>query len=279
MSSVLKMHCERLRPMLENMIMTTTKIPKPDGSFICKKSFVTKKFDAFKRGYFLVGKDEKADPKLLEKENDMLVRELEVALDAIKAGLGNRPIRIQSAMDFGLTATVTSGVVNTVTCGTQTTGVIRMEDIHDWASLAALFDEVKPIGGVVHFIYNNLSKAVGTAVDANSIPLITWQPVQATLSGVVAAASNAQHKFLGIAPTNPTVPTNHFFRFYLPQGDGTMTGAQISAGFKEWYLVQEVASDNVYMGSIGFIHVGTVATATKIGAGVLLAELEFRMRI
>jgi hypothetical protein len=278
MAQVIMDNCRRLRPMLEPMIVTMTKELTNNGKCVVKRKFVTKKFDAFKRGYFLVGKDEKVDAKTLEKENDMLVKELELTLDTIRAGLGNTIIRIRSAMDFGLTATVTSGVVNTVTCGTQTNGNIRFEDVHDWASLSLMFDEVKCLGGETVFIYNNLSKAIGTAVDANSVPVITWQPTAAVLSGVVSATQIAQKKFLPIAPTATTTPQVHKFTWKVPPGDGVVPATTAVIGVSDWVLVVDATTDNVSCGSVGFIHVGTVTTATKIGAGVLIMDCEFRIR-
>jgi hypothetical protein len=278
-SHVIQQHCARLRPLLDQMIVTHQDVVSANGKIATVRKYVTKKFDAFKRGYFLVGKDEKLDPKTLEKENDMLVRELELAIETVRAGLGNSIIRIKSAMDFGLTATVTSGVVNTVTCGTQTDGSIRLEDTHDFTALSTMFDEVRTIGGKIVFCYNNQSKAIGTAVDANSIPLIAWAPTAITaFSGVVAATQTAQHKFLGIAPTAPTVSTLHEFEFKLPPGDGVALGSVTVNGFRSWMAISDVLANNVIAGQVGFIHVGTVATATKIGAGVLILDMEFRCR-
>ena len=233
--------------------------------------------------------DEKAPIKLKETDDlkslyDMVCKEFDIARTTMRAGLGNRPIKMKLTMAFKLTTTVTSGVTNTVTCGGITTG-IRIDQTNEFSNLSSLFDEVKVTGGYVDFLYENPvqvpNSSTGIGKLTTNMPCIAFDPTDATAALSVAALSEyAQHKYLSplIYSTTstplscPAEGMKHHFEWHLPKG--FMEGATFAGD--QW--IDMADSTGFAFGMIKFYHVGVVTTATDTGSGIIHLMTEFRCR-
>ncbi len=252
-----------------------------------------KKLALAKSGYFVVSKDSKNDGKdaeelkNLQAAYDNLVKEIQLAVGAVRAGLGDRPIRLRLTCEFALTATVTSGIVNTVTMGSSSTGRIRPDlDAQEWSSCAALFDEFKVLGGHVSFTYlnGNNSAAATTQVQTNSgagdaTPTIGYDVDSTAIGGSTAMCQLSQHKQFGNlvncqgSTATGTYAPLHQFHYHIPRGTALDLGNSVVPG-TEW---QSVAGAEA-VGFIKFYHQGLIVSAVKVGGGVHYYDCEFRCR-
>lgn len=227
-----------------------------------------------KSGYF-DAKDVKTDLVALQKEVDQLEKEFALLKNTLRAGLGDRPIRMRLTTSFVITTTVTTGVTNTVVIN-GSANKLDPSLTSEWSTMAALFDEYKCLGGEVVVVYGNTLAAVGSApVTSNSLPVMAYDPDSSS-----AAASSlvltqmSQHKILpNCSTTGVGDGLNHRFRWHVPRG--TTIGAG-SGGYPgtEW-IVTGVTQGAGYL---LFYHVGTGNTAIDNGAGVVYFDLEFRCR-
>jgi len=225
-------------------------------------------------------KDSKIDLKNMDDQIAVLKKELELAVGALRAGLGNKPIRIRLSAELLITTTVTSGVTNTIQNGG--TSSLSPTNCTEWSTMAALFEEYKCLGGEARFVYCNPS--VGSTpptVVANNLPVIAYDAddnTQATSS--ILLTQTAQHEVLGsiMGPTLSTPTTagthvDHRFRWRTPRGTAVGGGTTATPG-TEWIAVSGAQP----AGYIKFYHVGTTVTAITTGAGFMYYDLEFRCR-
>ncbi len=249
-----------------------------------------RKLTLAKSGYFDVDKKDakfgtlETDLKQTQIEFDNLVKEIQLAVSALKAGLGNRPIRMRLSADITLTATVTTGVVTTITIAGGSNR-FTPKDATEWSTCIALFDEVKVHGGHLTMCYaNQISLNGGSNINANganSLPVMAYDPDlnTAAASGLVLTQL-AQHEvwapIIGVsgAQTSTTMP-NHHFRFRTPTG--TVVGDANNPG-NAWTSTSVVDAVNQIFGYLRFYHVGNEVTAIKVGAGFLYYDVEFRCR-
>ncbi len=256
------------------------------------KEVSDKKLSLVKSGYFADQKDQKG-PSLqdVQKENDNLVKELQLAVAAVKAGLGDRPIRMRLSVPFVITTTVTTGVTNTVTVGGGNNRV-KPSDANEWSTCAALFEEYKMLGGEAVFGYANpvvlyAAGAFSNQTANNMLPTIAYDADDSTAAtGVNSLTQLAQHEVLyplmhgdevvsatGVSATfGPREGCTHRFKFHIPRGN--LTDGTNSAG-TQWVAVP----DAVPHGYLKFYHVGLCAAAKDTGAGILYYDVEFRCRV
>jgi hypothetical protein len=215
-------------------------------------------------------KDTKADDQTIA----LLKKELGLIRGAARAALGNKPFRSFAPMTFTLTATVTSGVVNTVATGGNVT--IAPTNITEQSSWAALFDEVKVHGGTVDFLYANPVNVL--AMTNDSRPAVGYDPTDSTAAtGVNDVVQLAQHMTLD-APCNQSgnvlscASNRHRFKFVIPKGDYISSNAAFVGDM--W---QDFASAQA-VGAIKFYHVGAISTAVVCGAGQVMLDMSFRIR-
>jgi hypothetical protein len=232
--------------------------------------------------YFADSKDLKSAPlPQLQKELLALENEVKLMAGVVRAGLGNRPIRIKLWVPLVITTTVTSGITNTVTIGSVGSAAIQPSFCSEWPSLVALFDEYRMHGGVIHWIYNNpVSPTSLNASGASSMPAIGYDPTDGTVANAVNTVCQlAQHKLYATA--NDTwagfhAPSKHEFAFRLPKGvmvDEAPTGS--TAYGTEWIACDAASAIH---GWIKHYHIGAVVTAVNTGAGQASYDLEFRCR-
>jgi hypothetical protein len=241
-----------------------------------KKELVGKTVALAKSGYFADKDTKTVDLKTTQGEYDNLVKEIKLAIGAIRAGLGDRPIRIRLSQTYTLTATVTTGVVNT-------TVSVLPSNATEWSTCAALFEEYKCLGGSVNFMYANYTSkpSTGGAVDTNGYPVIGYDADDATAAtSSLVLTQLAQHEVLspmifcsGVGIAAPACGLHHKFHFHIPKGTVESGSISIVAG-TEWLPVQGVVS----AGTVKFYHVGTEVTAVNVTCGVLYYDLEFRCR-
>jgi len=230
-----------------------------------------------KSGYF-DKPDSKTDLKSSQSEYDNLVKEIQLALGAIRAGLGDKPIRMKLTAAFSLTRTVTSGVVNSVNIGASSNGRIKPSDAAEWSSCAALFEEVKCLGGHIHFLYL-ATNDTATTQTANVLPTIAYDADDSTAAtGSSILSQAAQHKQFGVAlqvgsagAVGAYIPP-HIFHFHIPRGNVVSQSGSLPG--TEWQPVATVTD----MGYIKFYHVSNATTAIDVAGGTFYYDLEFRCR-
>jgi hypothetical protein len=237
---------------------------------------LTRSIDVMKSGYFDV-KDQKTDPQPLLMEMELLKKEVAMAKEAILSSLGNKPIRMRLSTNIVLTATVTSGVVNTVIIGGSNSS-LDPSLCTEWSSVTALFDAYKCHGGEVVIAYVNPIPAGTAAVaTADSQPVIGYDPDTTTGANTLAMTQLAQHKMLEplvqystVAIAAPASGPVHRFRW---RNSSLQIVGNIAAS-DSWNLT----SAPVSAGRILFYHVGNTVTAINVGTGVVYFDLEFRSR-
>jgi hypothetical protein len=246
----------------------------------------TKRFNLVQDGYFDT-KDSKTGPtdvKDAQTSIELLKKELELAVGALKAGLGNKPIRMKLVASIVITTTVTPGVTNSVTIG-GSSNQLNPAVCGEWATMALLFEEYKCLGGEVNFMYNNPSDNGGIGSPetstTNVMPIMAYDADDLTAAtSSIALAEAAQHKVLrplvGSADAIVACPQegiHHTFRWHVPRGTAVGGGTAVVPG-TEWIDVSGVQT----AGWLKFYHIGSVVAAIKTGAGFVYFDLEFRCR-
>jgi hypothetical protein len=270
----------RAKAIKSNMIKTLSPIVKSIES-------QTKKLALAKSGYFMVNqdlKDVKSDIPSMQKELDTLTRELQLALGAIRAGLGDKPIRMQLSVPFVITTTVTTGVTNTVTLSGGNSA-LNPSLCSEWSSCAALFEEFKNLGGHIVFNYiNPITNATATSLVPDNLPVMAYDAddnTSATSSALLTQA--AQHRVYeasvgGTTPSITSVPAccvTHHFKWHVPKGTAAVNnGAQDQPG-TQWIPVN---TGTPSCGFLKFYHLGQCITANNTGSGIIYFDLEFRCR-
>jgi len=230
-------------------------------------------------------KDEKQTDVIIDQLTELYeaaCQEFEAARDMMRAGLKNKPIRMQLTASMVITTTVTTGVTRTVVFGGNGSS-IQQSDATEYSTVKALFDETKLTGGRCEFLYINPVAANGTtsAVVQDSTPSIGYDPGQVGLvsSGVFDVVQKAQHMqmspIIGSGGAN-AVPANgakHTFKWHVPPGTELPTGQSVIG--RDW---QPTATGLAPVGCVVFYHIGTCITATNTGAGTIFYECEFRCR-
>jgi len=216
----------------------------------------------------------------LQKLYDIVCKEWEMARDALRAGLGDRPIRMKITHNFVITTTVTTGVTNTVTCSGGNNG-LNPGLATEWSTLAALFDEYRLFGGHLDFVYKNqIAVNLLQAVTSNSLPVIGFDEDNATSAvSSLGLTQLSQHKILtpmaggSDEKISPSGPIHHQFHWHQPKGVVQAPGQTFNPG-NGWYDVVAVGAG----GDTKFYHVGTEITAVNTGAGIVYFDVEFRCR-
>jgi len=211
----------------------------------------------------------------LKQSYETLLKEYDMARNAMRAGLGDRPIKMRLTASFVITTTVTSGVTNTVTPST-----LNPNTCGEWSALSGLFDEYKCVGGHLDFVYNNPISQYNTAKTSNNIPVIGYDADDGTaLTSTLSGAQLAQHKTLtttvsdGTTVAIPGMGLHHQFSWHVPKGSVPYISGIGDPG-TNWIPVSGVSS----AGNLKFYHVGIANTAVDTGAGICYFNLEFRCR-
>jgi len=255
-----------------------TKHLRTIGPVIKRLGLLSKQMEGIKLGYFdSKDKDNKTDPKAIQNEMDLLNKEIEMARDAIAAGLGDKPIKIRLSCGFVITTTVTSGVTNTVNIAGSGTAQLDPSQCSEWTTCAALFDAYRCHGGRAVFNYNN---PIGSgAITSDSLPVIGYEIDNVAATSSLALTQKSQHKILDASLTSgggvSTVPAScvrHDFKWHLLPGIVLGSG---DPGSGEWIATAGPSR----VGFLQFYHLGTVITATNQGAGIIYFDLQFRARI
>ena len=253
--------------------MVKDQILKNLAPTVCALTAARKKAALGKSGYF-DAKDVKTDLVALQKEVDQLEKEFALLKNTLRAGLGDRPIRMRLTASFVITTTVTTGVTNTVVIN-GSANKLDPSLTTEWSTMAALFDEYKCLGGEVVVVYaNTISVGGSNAVTSNSLPVMAYDPDSSSpAASSLVLTQMSQHKILPNITTGLGNGPNHRFRWHVPRG--TTIGAG-SGGYPgtEW-IVTGVSQGAGYL---LFYHVGAGITAIDNGAGVVYFDLEFRCR-
>lgn len=238
-----------------------------------------------KAGYFDSQKDNKFDLKSAQQEIDNLRKEIQLAVGAIRAGLGDRPIRIRTPATMTITTTVTSGVTNTVAIG-GSGGQVQPSLSNEWSALSTLFDEYKCFGGTAHFNYINGTNPAGAirdaAVSVENMAVIAYAADVNTLPTTsIELLEHAQHKIIPTISVNNTSQytlshgTVHEFTWHTPRG--AVVGPASNASGTQWTPTNDSGGAETF-GWIKFHHIGQNIAATVCGAGFVIYDLEFRCR-
>lgn len=252
---------------------------------ITRLSAAKKKLALVKAEYFKDTKgDDKIDAKSLQTDCDQLQKELQLAVAAIKAGLGNRPIRMRLPASLTFTATVTTGVVNTVKIGGGS-GAFDPSTSNEWSSVSALFDEYRLHGGDCHFIYGNSISPITnlTAAGPDGLACIGWEADSSSAaSSADAVAQLAQHMDFSPGVTANTGNGNSSFQYKMekfrvtiPKGMMIPPTPNGNIPADEWIETNNpVPSGYLKMYQKG----GAIITADVVGAGRVYFDLSFRCR-
>ncbi len=216
----------------------------------------------------------------LKEMYDIVCKEFDLARNAMRAGLGDKPIKIRMTAPFVITTTVTSGVTNTIVINGNGTGVAA-NDATEFSSLAALFDEVKVYAGAVDFLYKNAvaTAAAGASMVLNNMPTMAFDPADSTAATSSESLMQlSQHESFSplMGATSPVMcPANgmkHHFKFHVPPG--VSIGTNNAPAGSQW----QPATGPVAVGYLKFYHVGNEITAINTGVGVLYYYSEWRCR-
>lgn len=208
--------------------------------------------------------------------------ELKTLRGMIRAGLGTKPIHIRMVQSFIMTATVTSGVVNTVVLGGGNNRILT-SDFTENSGLAALFDEVKVTHGFVEFLYlNPVYSASIAAATISSLPVIAYDPTGATsASSATNARELAQHHNYDPPLVTAAIGANQGaaqlrrvrFDWKVPPGTVLESGLTVNIG-ADWMD----ANDPVPVGYIKHYHIGSTVTAVDVAGGSNYALTQWRSR-
>jgi len=258
--------------------------------FIDAKSVSDKGLALAKSGYFSNSKDSKVDVPSLQKENDQLIKEIQLAVGAIKAGLKDKPIKMRLSAIFVITTTVTTGVTNTLTIG-GSNSALNPSYCTEWTTITALFDEYKMLGGQTDFIYGNINAAPESGAPnwtSDCVPIMAYDcDDQTAPTSSILLTQSSQHKtfnpgqkILGAAGAivgGGQGETHHKFHFHIPRGDvdPVTNGGILVAPGTQW----QSCGTPLTHGFLKFYHLGSVVTAKDTGAGFVYFDLEFRCRV
>jgi len=207
---------------------------------------------------------------------DLLVSQLKAARGMVRGALGNRAFPLTLLLDASaplFTVTVTSGVVAGVT-------TLLPSAYNEWASIAALFDEVKVNGVDLEFTYANAGAAT-----ANGLLVVAYDPSDVTaLSSTVSGAVLAQHRLYG-QPRNANAGIDLVSAATMPNGEPYRFSARVPPGIFELsgtsMVVGGLWTSTGAPGSYGFLktyHVGRETTAVVAGSAISRLHCEFRCR-
>jgi len=243
-------------------------------------SLALKKNSLVRSSYFSDTKDAKSSVAIADsdKEVELLKANLDMARNAIKSGLKDRPIRIRLVAPFTITTTVTSGVTNTLKINGLASGAIDPSYMTEWGSFAGLFDEYKVLGGEMVFTYANPSRY--PVVSNDQLVTMAYDSDSGTSASVSSLCEHSQHKSFNNAQmiTGPSMmnaaQTVHRFNFHIPRGTAAGGAASIVPG-TQWV----VTGGPQPCGYILFYHVGLSIAAEITGAGTCYLDTEFRCRV
>jgi hypothetical protein len=230
--------------------------------------------------------DNKDSKSLAANEQTLadLKKEAAFIRQSARALLGNRPIRFWTPMSLTITTAVTTGITNTVTLGGGT-AAITPQNMAEWSSFQALFDEIKIHAGVCDFVYSNPYILAATYGTSDALAVIGYDTSDSTaITSTLAGCQLAQHKTLdnGIAGTGGqaiasstglSTGVHHKFSFVVPKGTYSDPAGSFCGDI--W---QPTTSGATAVGAIKFFHVGGVITAIVTGAGVLMLDISLRCR-
>lgn len=219
--------------------------------------------------YFGTSKDSK-DTKETDQAR-VLKREVGLLRSSIRSMAGSSPVKVRLNIPFALTATVTSGVVSTITN-------VDASASTEFASLAAIFDEYKIVQGEVLFTHHcrNLYVFATTSAGANDFLVLGYDTDNVALTSVSNGLELAQHKLFttgnagGAIEVLPTAQAVERFEFKVPEG--ILATTSIGAG--QWCMT---SNPQVY-GRIKSYNVGTEVVAKVVSVGFVYLDCEFRIR-
>jgi hypothetical protein len=205
--------------------------------------------------------------KMISSSDTKAVMRLPGRMAGMKMRL--KPQRLWLPVPFVNTATVTSGVVNTVISVDPST-------VTESSSLATLYDECRVHQARVRLNYQNVA-APNPSVDGSML-VVGYDPASATaLTSVANGCELSLHKLFGVefAALGGSTPTMHegnpyVFDFKVPKG------VLLESGFGDGGYVPTGTS--VSYGYLKFFHIGNIITAINVGGGIMYLDVEYRSR-
>jgi hypothetical protein len=211
--------------------------------------------------------DESDTTKLLKTEFSLLSQ-------SIRTSVGMRPMRVTIRIPFTLTATVTTGVVNTAVS-------VVPGSSGEFASLAGIFNEYKCLSGDVEFAnFIRSSYAAGTTAATlnTSMLALVYDADSTALTSVINGTEYAQHALYSLGQQagseTAVVKSPHHFHFAVTPGVGVDT----VSGSVETGAWAPTSSNTTTYGFIKSYCVATEVTAIAVVVGVVHCHCEFRIR-
>lgn len=232
--------------------------------------------------------DLKSDAKDTVSALPLLEKEFSMMRATLRAGLGDRPIKLRLSAAVTITTTVTSGVTNTVSIGGANTQ-IDISRFSEFSSCGNLFDEVAVEGFELQLTYNN-GTSTAASFNGDGMPRVGYEVSSSTSATSTSQISELAHNMplsqvmyasgaIGTSVGATHLPVHHF-RFPTPKGAAypSLTIANGNPG-DSWVAIESAsAGSGPIYGSLQFYHVGSVVTAIVTGIGVLYAHCKFRCR-
>jgi hypothetical protein len=220
-------------------------------------------------------KDSKDSKPCESDTTKLLTREYQLLVGSVRNIVGLKPMQITLRIPFTLTATVTTGVVNTtVSMVPGSSG--------EFSSLAAIFNEYKCHSGEIEFVsYLRSLYAIGAAaatLNSSALALV-YDADSTALTSVIGATEYLQHKLypVGQQAASGALPMTHEtlkFPFRVTPGIGTDTvSGSVESG--QW---SPTSSSTATYGFIKSYFVGAEVTAIAVVQGVAHLHCEFRIR-
>jgi len=227
------------------------------------------------RKYFAKDSDDKDQKK--SADTLLLEQSIAMAKQSLAVTLGNRVFKLRLNDAFLLTATVTSGIVNTI-------ANVECSNSPEFNSCVALFEEYRIISGDVEFQWLGRGKYAPGSVSASpNDALVLCYDIDATaLTSVQNGCEFAQHRLYcsppgGTNSTGTTVNTDGakmlHFPYVVPDGVLNQPGSTVNTA-SQWCPTANPAS----FGRIKSYQVGSEIVAKNVGAGIIFFNCEFRMR-
>lgn len=246
-----------------------------------RRSELLEKQRAFRAKYVMVDvKDTKEATTPMDADLKVVELEMKALKETFTRTFGNKPIRIPLTWALRVTNTANNLNARSLSLDPSLSG--------DWASCAALFDEVKT--NAVELVYTptgNLTTTAGVTSGA-SMAVMSYDPSDLTvLSSLEEGCMKSHHTLYSMAvamgaATNPVSQYNRMHKLHVkvPPGPLVNSPATSNTAFvgNAWAVTNGTPGAIDICGAVEWYEVNNVASASACGDLVVYFDTEFRVR-
>lgn len=238
-------------------------------SLLKRRKEITEAKAKFDRTYVSI--DMKGSSTPYVDELSLIQRELDFARQSVRSALGTQIFRLKLWENVSLPSTAGGVCASTYTADPQ--------NITEFVSAAALFDEYRLTGGIMRFV--SMGTTVNNATSLMGLGVMSYDPTDnAALTVVTEGCQMAQHKIFAkaVQPTGTIAVTpsgEHEFRWHVPDGILQYGSASSMAG-GSWQATLSTLTKLPY----GYLKVYMDAITPSVTAlsGIEEYHVEFRCR-